>query len=71
LLVKMSAVSLARLKQLAIQLRRHEEGVAAARAELRDAITEARDQGATLSAIADVLGVSRQRVAQIIREERT
>lgn len=64
-----SPMSLARLERASAQLRKHEKGLAAARAELRDAISEARDQGETLAAIADVLGVTRQRVAQILKEE--
>ena len=50
----------------AAKARRAEDAVRAARAELRGAIVAARGAGESLSAIARVVGVTRQRINQII-----
>jgi hypothetical protein len=45
-----------------------EEGLTSARAELRMAIREASDAGISLSAIGRELGITRQRVKQLLEE---
>lgn len=57
---------LTRVARAAAKARRAEDAVRAARAELRGAILAAREAGESLSAIARVVGVTRQRINQII-----
>jgi hypothetical protein len=62
----MAGNSLTRVARAAAKARRAEDAVRAARAELRAAVVAAREAGESLSAIARVVGVTRQRVNQII-----
>lgn len=62
----MAATPLSRVRQAAAKLRRAEEAVRVARGELRTAIVSAREDGESLAAIARTIGVTRQRVKQII-----
>lgn len=57
------------LTEAAQQYRRAEDNLKDARVGLRKEIVAAREQGATMRAIGEVLGVSRQRVREILREE--
>jgi DNA-directed RNA polymerase sigma subunit (sigma70/sigma32) len=57
---------LTRVARAATKARRAEDAVRAARAELRAAIVAAREAGESLTAIARVVGVTRQRIKQII-----
>jgi DNA-directed RNA polymerase specialized sigma24 family protein len=57
---------LTRVARATTKARRAEDAVRAARAELRAAIVAAREAGESLSAIARVVGVTRQRIKQII-----
>ncbi len=50
-------------------LRQHAERYRNLRDELRRRITEEKGKGATLSEIAAVVGLSRQRIHQILQEE--
>jgi DNA-directed RNA polymerase sigma subunit (sigma70/sigma32) len=63
----MSAASLTRVARAATKVRRTEEALRRAREDLRQAIVAAHDGGETLAAIARTLGVTRQRVKQIVR----
>jgi DNA-directed RNA polymerase specialized sigma24 family protein len=63
---EMAGSPLTRVARAATKTRRAEEAVRAARAELRAAVVQAREAGESLSAIARVVGVTRQRVNQII-----
>jgi DNA-directed RNA polymerase sigma subunit (sigma70/sigma32) len=51
------------------RIERAARNVAAARRELRQAIMLAREAGETFEDIGRAAGVSRQRIAQIVREE--
>jgi DNA-directed RNA polymerase sigma subunit (sigma70/sigma32) len=62
----MLGTSLTRVARAAAKARRAEDAVRAARAELRAAIVAAREAGESLTAIARVVGVTRQRIKQII-----
>jgi transposase-like protein len=62
----MAPTSLAQVRQAAVKLRRAEEGVRKARKDLRAAIVAARSNGESLAAIARTLGVTRQRVSQLL-----
>jgi DNA-binding XRE family transcriptional regulator len=64
----MAGNSLTRVARAAAKARRAEDAVRAARAELRAAVVQAREAGESLSAIARVVGVTRQRINQIIGE---
>ena len=64
---EMAGNSLTRVARAAAKARRAEDAVRAARAELRAAIVSAKEAGESLTAIARVVGVTRQRVNQIIR----
>ena len=57
----------ANLRREVDRWRKAQERVDEARAEVRKAIEAARKEGMTLDAIAAVLGVSRQRVLQILK----
>jgi hypothetical protein len=59
---------LTRLQKAARRVQQAEEGLASARAELRVAIREASDAGISLSAIGRELGITRQRVKQLLEE---
>jgi DNA-directed RNA polymerase specialized sigma subunit len=62
----MAANSLTRVRRASAKLHRAEESVQLARRELREAILSARKDGQSLAAIARVLGVTRQRVSQLL-----
>jgi DNA invertase Pin-like site-specific DNA recombinase len=62
----MAGSPLTGVARAAAKARRAEDAVRAARAELRAAVVQAREAGESLSAIARVVGVTRQRVNQII-----
>jgi DNA-directed RNA polymerase specialized sigma24 family protein len=62
----MAAVPLAQVARAATKVRRAEESLRRARDELRDAIIAAREDGESFAAIARTLGVTRQRVKQIV-----
>lgn len=62
----MASKSLARVARAAAKADRAEQALRAARADLRAAIVAARDAGETLTAIARTVGVTRQRIKQII-----
>jgi hypothetical protein len=51
------------------RVRKKAEAVRRARAELHDAILEARQTGLTMTMIGDAAGLTKQRVHQIIRAE--
>jgi hypothetical protein len=57
-----------KLRRAAARARKAEEGVDAARQELRAAIKEARANGMTLEAIGRVIGVSKQRILQLLQD---
>ena len=63
--------SLTTVVRAAERVRRAEERLLRARAELRAAIVAAHEGGASLAAIARALGVTRQRVAQIAQRPDT
>ncbi len=65
----MSTKSLTRVVHAAENVRRAEDRLRRARLQLHDEIVAAHDGGVTLAAISRALGVTRQRVAQIVREE--
>ena len=58
----------ANLRREVDRWRKAQERLDAARAEVRKAIEAAREEGMTLDAIAKVVGVSRQRVLQILEK---
>jgi Homeodomain-like domain len=62
----MATTPLGQVRQAAARVRRAEQGVRKARQELRHAIIAARDSGESLAAIARTLGVTRQRVSQLL-----
>jgi hypothetical protein len=62
----MAANSLTRVRRASAKVQRAEENVRVARSELRAAILAARKDGESLAAIARALGVSRQRVSQLL-----
>jgi hypothetical protein len=68
------AVSMARLKpetelgRATRRARKAEVDVQQARQRLRAAIRRARGEGMTLDAIASIVGVSRQRILQLLRD---
>ena len=62
----MAASSLTRVRRASAKVHRAEESVKAARRELRAAILSARRDGESLAAIARALGVTRQRVSQLL-----
>jgi hypothetical protein len=64
--MEMPSSLLTRVARAAAKARRAEDAVRAARAELRAAIVAAREAGESLTAIARVVGVTRQRIKQII-----
>jgi hypothetical protein len=57
---------LARLQRAAQRVREFETGLTDARAELREAIRAAVDAGVSMSAVARELGITRQRVKQLL-----
>jgi DNA-directed RNA polymerase sigma subunit (sigma70/sigma32) len=63
---EMTGKPLTRVGRATAKARRAEDAVRVARAELRAAIIAAREAGESLSAIAHVVGVTRQRIRQII-----
>jgi DNA-directed RNA polymerase sigma subunit (sigma70/sigma32) len=56
------------LRRRVTRWRKAQEEVETARLAVREAIEQARDAGMTLDAIAKVVGVSRQRVLQILEK---
>jgi DNA-directed RNA polymerase specialized sigma24 family protein len=62
----MAAASLARVGRAATKVRRTEEALQRARKDLREAIVVARADGESFAAIARTIGVTRQRVKQIV-----
>jgi flagellar hook-basal body complex protein FliE len=62
----MPSRALGRVRRAALKASRAEEDLRAARAELHNAIVAARKAGESLTAIANVVGVTRQRIKQII-----
>jgi hypothetical protein len=66
-MVKDQDPTLRRLQRLSVKLREADAKADAIRGELRDAMLAARDAGATVSGIARALGVSRQRVQQLLK----
>jgi hypothetical protein len=62
----MATTPLGEVRQAAAKVRRAEQGVLKARKELRTAIATARESGESLAAIARTLGVTRQRVSQLL-----
>jgi hypothetical protein len=58
----------ANLRREVDRWRKAQERLEAARAEVRKAIEDARAEGMTLDAIALVVGVTRQRILQILRD---
>jgi DNA-directed RNA polymerase specialized sigma24 family protein len=62
----MAAAPITQVARAATKVRRAEEALRRARKELRDAIIAARNDGETFAAIARTLGVTRQRVKQIV-----
>jgi hypothetical protein len=57
-----------RLRRAVTRSQKADAAQAEARAELRAAIKEARDAGMTLDAIAAIVGVSRQRILQLLEQ---
>jgi DNA-binding XRE family transcriptional regulator len=57
-----------RLRRAVTRSRNADAAQAEARAELRAAIREAREAGMTLDAIAAIVGVSRQRILQLLEK---
>lgn len=64
--MEMPGTPLTRVARAVLKARRAEDAVRAARAELTAAIVAAREAGESLTAIARVVGVTRQRIKQII-----
>jgi hypothetical protein len=62
----MHSRALGRVRRAALKASRAEENLRAARAELHNAVVAAREAGESLTAIAGVVGVTRQRIKQII-----
>jgi hypothetical protein len=62
----MAASSLTRVARANAKVRRAEQALQRARGEFRDAIVMARDDGESLAAIARTVGVTRQRIKQIV-----
>ena len=62
----MPASALTRVRRAAAKASRADQDLRAARAELHAAILAARDAGESLTAIAGVVGVTRQRIKQIV-----
>jgi flagellar hook-basal body complex protein FliE len=62
----MQSRALGRVRRAALKASRAEENLRAARAELHNAVVAAREAGESLTAIAGVVGVTRQRIKQII-----
>jgi hypothetical protein len=62
----MAANPLARVARANAKVRRAEEALRLARNEFRDAALAAHERGESLAAIARTVGVSRQRIKQII-----
>lgn len=58
--------SLSRIVRAVAEVRRAEDALRSARDELRQAIVSAREEGESLAAIARTVGVTRQRIKQII-----
>jgi hypothetical protein len=63
------AEKLSELESAAEALRQAEDGLEAARERFRAALVAARDAGASLALLGRNVGLSRQRVAQIIERE--
>jgi DNA-directed RNA polymerase specialized sigma24 family protein len=62
----MAAVPLKDVARAAAKARRAEEALGRAREELREAVVAARASGVSFAQIARALGVTRQRVKQIV-----
>jgi DNA-directed RNA polymerase sigma subunit (sigma70/sigma32) len=63
-----TAKALARLQKASQRVRQAESGLASARLELRVAIVASYEAGASMTAIGEVLGITRQRVKQLLDE---
>jgi DNA-directed RNA polymerase sigma subunit (sigma70/sigma32) len=57
-----------KLRRIALRARKAEDGLEVVRQELRAAIKEARKSGMTLEAIGQAVGVSRERVRQLLQD---
>jgi phosphoribosylcarboxyaminoimidazole (NCAIR) mutase len=62
----MAANPLSRVARANAKVRRAEETLRSARNEFRDAVVSAHQRGESLAAIARTVGVTRQRIKQII-----
>jgi predicted transcriptional regulator len=56
------------LRKVATQYRKARERLTVARVELVPLVVAAREQGMTLNAIAEIVGVSRQRILEILKQ---
>ena len=65
----MTATPLGRVVRTAAKVQSAEEALRAARRELREAIVAATDAGESQAALARSLGISRQRIRQILQAE--
>lgn len=63
----MSAEQERRLRRAVAQAQKAEARYSEARQKLRDEIKEAREIGMTLDAIAEIVGVTRQRILQLLK----
>jgi DNA-directed RNA polymerase specialized sigma24 family protein len=63
---KMAANTLARVARANAKVRRAEQALERAREEFRNAVVAAHEAGETLAAIARTVGVTRQRIKQIV-----
>jgi DNA-directed RNA polymerase specialized sigma24 family protein len=64
----MAATPLARVARASAKVRRAEQALERARAEFRLAVIAAREAGESLAAIARTVGVTRQRIKQIVSD---
>jgi DNA-directed RNA polymerase sigma subunit (sigma70/sigma32) len=62
----MAATPLARVAKASAKVRRAEQALERAREEFRNAVVAAHEAGETLAAIARTVGVTRQRIKQIV-----
>ena len=58
------------LRKVAARYRKAREQLATARAEMQPLVLAARQEGMTLDAIAAIVGVSRQRILEILKPDR-
>jgi RecA/RadA recombinase len=66
-LITMSAEKERRLRRAVAQAQKAETAYSEARQKLRDEIKEARGSGMTLDSIAEIVGVTRQRILQLLK----